>query len=85
MDCPLCGAAVGFRRGTIGLPPADAPVARRSAEKASRWAESQAVREGGTLRGYTSSEGAGGQYANYWTSGEIDTADAKIDAENEGR
>jgi hypothetical protein len=60
-------------------------MAKRSAEKASRWAASQAVQDGGTLRGYLSANEAGGQYANYWTPVEIDSADAKIGAENESR
>ena len=36
-------------------------------EKAAEWAASQAVSAGGTLQGYTSSAGAGAQYAGYWT------------------
>ena len=84
MDCPLCGQAVGFLRGTFGPAPAGVPVVKRSADKAAEWAVSQAVVAGGTLQGYTSWPGAGSQYANYWSLQEIQRADAAQRTKNQG-
>jgi hypothetical protein len=53
-------------------------------DKAAEWAALQAVAAGGTLQGYTSVAGAGGQYASYWTSQEIQQADAKEQAKKRG-
>ena len=44
----------------------------------------QAVSAGGTLHGYTSSAGAGAQYANYWTPQEVREADADEQAKQQG-
>jgi hypothetical protein len=84
MDCPLCGQAVGLQQGLIGPAPPGVPLVRRYAEKAAEWAFCQAVADGGTLQGYTSSAGAGGQYADYWTPQEIRQADADEQAMNRG-
>lgn len=84
MDCPLCGKPVGFPNGKIGLAPAGVPLVRRYPDKAAEWAVSQAVAAGGTLQGYTSTPGAGVQYANYWTSQEVQQADASEKAKKQG-
>jgi hypothetical protein len=76
MDCPLCRQPVGFRRGQIGPAPTGVPLVRRSAAKAAEWSATQALASGGTLQGYTSSPGAGLQYATYWTPQEVQQADA---------
>jgi hypothetical protein len=75
MDCPLCGQAVGFQQGKIGLPPPTVPLVKRNADKAAVWAAAQAISAGATLQGYTSSAGAGIQYATYWTPQELKQAD----------
>jgi hypothetical protein len=84
MDCPLCGQPVGFQQGMIGPAPAGVPLVRRYADKAAEWAASQAVAAGGTLQGYTSSPGAGAQYASYWTAQEVGQADANEQAKKRG-
>ncbi len=53
-------------------------------DKAAEWAASQAVSAGGTLEGYTTSAGAGAQYANYWMLAEIRQADANEQAKKGG-
>src|SRR5260370_34362863 len=84
MDCPLCGQAVGFQQGKIGPAPPGVPLVRRYADQAAEWAASQAISAGGTLQGYTSSPGAGIQYANYWTPQEVQQADANEQAKQQG-
>jgi hypothetical protein len=84
MDCPLCGQPVGFQQGKIGPAPRGVPLVRRYADKAAEWAASQAVAAGGTLQGYTSSAGAGVQYASYWTPQEVRQADANEQAKKRG-
>ena len=76
MDCPLCGEPVGFRQGKIGPASPGTPVVRRHIDQVARWAASQALAAGATLQGYTSTAGAGAQYAGYWTAQEIQQADA---------
>jgi hypothetical protein len=61
MDCPLCGRAVGFQGGKIGIAPPGVPLVRRYVAKAAEWAALQAVSAGGTLQGYTTIAGAGVQ------------------------
>jgi hypothetical protein len=87
LDCPLCGQAIGFLQGNIGLAPPGVPVVRRHADKAAEWAVSQAVAAGGTLQGYTVTLGAGLQYAGYWSAWsaqEIQQADANEHAKKQG-
>jgi hypothetical protein len=84
MDCPLCRQPVGFQQGRVGPAPGGVPLVKRYADKAAEWAASQAVSAGATLHGYTSSAGAGAQYANYWTSQEIRQADADEQAKQQG-
>jgi hypothetical protein len=77
MDCPLCGQPVG-------PPPPGVPLVRRSAAKAAEWSGTQAIASGGTLQGYTSSPGAGSQYAKYWTPQELLQADADEQSKKPG-
>jgi hypothetical protein len=84
MDCPLCGYPVGYQHGRIGQAQPGVPVVRRSVDKAAEWATSQAVSAGGTLQGYTSSAGAGIQYASYWTPSEVRQADVNEHAKQQG-
>jgi hypothetical protein len=84
MDCPLCGLPVGFQQGLIGPAPPGVPLVRRYAEKAAEWSATQAVSAGGTLQGYTSSAGAGAQYANYWPPQEVRQADVNEQAKKRG-
>jgi hypothetical protein len=56
----------------------------RHADQAALWAASQAISAGGTLQGYTSVAGAGAQYAAYWTSQEVQQADANRRAKQGG-
>ena len=76
-------ADVGFQQGKIGPAPPGVPVVRRYTDKAAEWAASQAVAAGGTLQGYTSSSGAGAQYASYWTPQEVRQADANEQAKKQ--
>src|SRR5580698_322686 len=76
MDCPLCGQPVGFQQGMIGLAPPGIPLVRRYADRAASWAPLGAKYAGGTLHGYISTPGPGSQYANYWTSQEVQEADS---------
>jgi len=80
LDCPLCGQAVGFQQGLIGLPPPGVPVVRRYPAKAAEWAALQAGWAGGTLQGYISTVGPGVQYATYFTPAEVQLADAQENA-----
>lgn len=84
MDCPLCGQPVGFQHGKIGPAQLGVPLVRRDVDKAAEWAASQAVFAGGTLQGYTSTAGAGAQYAIYWTPQEVRQADATEQAKKKG-
>jgi hypothetical protein len=84
MDCPLCGSAVGYQQGRIGPVPAGAPLVKRDAEKAAEWASFGAKYAGGTLSGYVSTPGPGSQYANYWSVQEVQQADSKELARQQG-
>jgi hypothetical protein len=84
LDCPLCRQAVGFQQGKIGPAPSEVPLVRRHADRAAEWAAFQAIAAGGTLQGYTSTAGAGAQYASYWTPQEIRQADANEQAKQRG-
>jgi hypothetical protein len=84
MDCPLSGQPVGFQQGKIGPAPPGVPVVRRYADKAAEWAPLGAKYAGGTLQGYISTAGAGSQYANYWTSHEVQQADSNEKAKRQG-
>jgi hypothetical protein len=83
LDCPLCGQPIGFQRGTIGPAPPGVPLVRRHADQAAAWAASQALSAGATLQGYLSAVGAGAQYASYWTTQEIQQADANEQAKQQ--
>jgi hypothetical protein len=84
LDCPLCRQPVGFQGGRIGPAPPGVPTIVRHADQAARWAASQAISAGGTLRGYTSVAGAGIPYAAYWAPQEILRADAQQRARQGG-
>jgi hypothetical protein len=84
MDCPVCGGAVSFQKGQIGMATASTPILRRHADKAADWAQVGASFAGGTLQGYTSTIGPGNQYATYWRLQEIVQADADQAAKNKG-
>ena len=84
LDCPLCRQPVGFQGGRIAPAPPGVPLLRRHVDQAAEWAASQAVAAGGTLQGYTSTAGAGAQYANYWTPQEVQQADADQQAKQRG-
>lgn len=84
LDCPLCRQPVGFQGGKIGPAPPSAPLVRRHADQAAAWAASPAVSAGGALLGYTSTAGAGAQYAGYWPPQEIQQADAGQRAKHGG-
>ena len=84
LDCPLCRQPVGFRGGKVGPAPPGVPLITRYAEQAALWAASQATSAGGTLHGYTSVAGAGVQYAAYWTSQEVQQADANQRSKQKG-
>lgn len=84
LDCPLCRQPVGFQGGKLGPAPPGVPLVRRQADQAALWAASQAVSAGGTLQGYTSVAGAGLQYAGYWSTREVQQADANQPANQGG-
>jgi hypothetical protein len=84
MDCPLCGQPVGFQYGMIGPAPAGASLVRRYVDKAAEWAASQAASAGKSLQGYVSTTGAGAQYAHYWSTLDIQQADADENAKKRG-
>jgi len=84
MDCPLCGQAVGFLQGKIGPAPPRVPLVRRSVDKAAEWAPLGAQYAGGTLQTYVSTAGPGSQYANHWSSQEIQQADVDEQAKQQG-
>jgi hypothetical protein len=83
LDCPLCGQPVGFEQGKIGPAPDGVPVLRRNVQRAAAWAAFQAASAGGTLHGYLAADGAGSQYAHYWTLQEVRKADANYQTEPE--
>jgi hypothetical protein len=84
LDCPLCGQAVGFQQGMIGLAPAGVPLVRRYVDKAARWALLGAEFAGGTLQGYLYTPGPGRQYTSYFTPHEVQQADANEQAQKGG-
>jgi endogenous inhibitor of DNA gyrase (YacG/DUF329 family) len=84
MDCPVCGQPVGFQQGQIGPAPPGVPLIRRYIDKAAEWATLGARYAGGTLQGYISTPGPGSQYANYWTSQEVQQADSNEIVKNQG-